>query len=217
MRPENICLDGHRVGNVRLIDFGTCAHIGGERNSYSQSRWYRAPEVILGLPFGAKADVWSLGCTLAELYLGRSLFRGTVERVLAAQHAACGPLPSAMLDASPLHHLYFTTERRPYEVDPPGAAPGAYVLVPRTHDLAELLACNETNDGFSAFLETLLQLDPARRPTARDALAHPWLARVRARRARRHWAVVRDEVRRRAFYAPLGAYAFLMGSAHSAS
>lgn len=40
-----------------------------------QSRSYRAPEVILGLPYDQKVDVWSLGCILAELATGRVLFQ----------------------------------------------------------------------------------------------------------------------------------------------
>jgi serine/threonine protein kinase len=44
-----------------------------------QSRFYRAPELILGLPFDRSADVWSTGCVLAELVLGLPLFAGIHE------------------------------------------------------------------------------------------------------------------------------------------
>ena len=40
-----------------------------------QSRSYRAPEVILGLPYDQKIDLWSLGCILAELLSGQVLFQ----------------------------------------------------------------------------------------------------------------------------------------------
>lgn len=40
--------------------------------NYIQSRYYRAPEVILGLRYSTLIDVWSLGCVLAELYTGTS-------------------------------------------------------------------------------------------------------------------------------------------------
>ena len=39
----------------------------------------RAPEIILGQPFDESIDMWSLGCVLAELYLGWPLFPGTSE------------------------------------------------------------------------------------------------------------------------------------------
>jgi serine/threonine protein kinase len=40
------------------------------------SRYYRAPEIILGTPYDEKIDMWSVGCVLAELYLGKPLFVG---------------------------------------------------------------------------------------------------------------------------------------------
>ena len=43
-------------------------------NSYIQSRWYRAPEVILGMLWDAKVDLWSLGCLLAEVLIGNPMF-----------------------------------------------------------------------------------------------------------------------------------------------
>lgn len=44
--------------------------------TYIQSRFYRAPEVILGLPYGGPIDMWSLACVLAELCTGTPLFPG---------------------------------------------------------------------------------------------------------------------------------------------
>ena len=58
---------------MKLIDYGSSCFITDAPTSYIQSRSYRAPEVILGLPFGPKIDVWSLGCILAELASGRVL------------------------------------------------------------------------------------------------------------------------------------------------
>lgn len=47
--------------------------------TYIQSRYYRAPEVILGVPYTTSIDVWSLGCVLFELYTGTPLFPGENE------------------------------------------------------------------------------------------------------------------------------------------
>ena len=46
---------------------------------YFQSRYYRAPEIILGLPFCEAIDMWSLGCVVAELFLGWPLYPGSSE------------------------------------------------------------------------------------------------------------------------------------------
>lgn len=43
---------------------------------YLVSRFYRAPEIILGVPFDYAVDMWSIGCTLYELYTGKILFTG---------------------------------------------------------------------------------------------------------------------------------------------
>lgn len=48
-------------------------------NTYLQSRYYRAPEIILGLPFCEAIDMWSLGCVVAELFLGWPLYPGSSE------------------------------------------------------------------------------------------------------------------------------------------
>jgi serine/threonine protein kinase len=47
---------------------------------YIQSRFYRSPEVILGVPYTEKIDVWSVGCMLVELYTGAPLFSGRDEQ-----------------------------------------------------------------------------------------------------------------------------------------
>jgi serine/threonine protein kinase len=47
--------------------------------TYVQSRFYRAPEVILRIPYNTKVDMWSLGCIVAELFTGEPLFPGKNE------------------------------------------------------------------------------------------------------------------------------------------
>lgn len=41
--------------------------------------FFRAPEIILGLPFSEAIDMWSLGCVIAELFLGWPLYPGALE------------------------------------------------------------------------------------------------------------------------------------------
>lgn len=60
---------------VKVIDLGSSCFVTDQLSSYVQSRSYRAPEVILGLPYDTKVDVWSLGCILAELSSGFVLFQ----------------------------------------------------------------------------------------------------------------------------------------------
>lgn len=47
-----------------------------QKNMYIQSRWYRSPEVLLGIPATTAIDIWSIGCLAAEAFLGFAPFRG---------------------------------------------------------------------------------------------------------------------------------------------
>uniref|UniRef100_A0A8D0EXJ0 Protein kinase domain-containing protein n=1 Tax=Strix occidentalis caurina TaxID=311401 RepID=A0A8D0EXJ0_STROC len=84
LKPENIMLVDHAryPFHVKLVDFGSACtlteacHI---KQPYIQTRFYRAPEILLGLPFCEKVDVWSLGCVMAELHLGWPLYPGINE------------------------------------------------------------------------------------------------------------------------------------------
>ncbi len=71
---------------------------------YVQSRSYRAPEVILGMPYDQKIDIWSLGCILAELFTGNVRTpRGMVISRGMVSRAAAGWWPTRCL-APPLRY-----------------------------------------------------------------------------------------------------------------
>ena len=61
---------------MQVIDFGSSCFESERVYTYIQSRFYRSPEVILGLPYEMAIDMWSLGCILAELLTGCPLFPG---------------------------------------------------------------------------------------------------------------------------------------------
>ncbi len=73
LKPENILIKDVENADIKLIDFGSACYITDHLGSYVQSRTYRAPEVILGMKYDYKIDVWSLGCILAELWTGNVL------------------------------------------------------------------------------------------------------------------------------------------------
>ncbi|XP_029105596.1 homeodomain-interacting protein kinase 2-like isoform X3 [Scleropages formosus] len=82
LKPENIMLvdPARQPYRVKVIDFGSASHISkAVCSTYLQSRYYRAPEIILGLPFSEAIDMWSLGCVIAELFLGWPLYPGASE------------------------------------------------------------------------------------------------------------------------------------------
>ncbi|XP_076472026.1 uncharacterized protein LOC143301539 isoform X2 [Babylonia areolata] len=82
LKPENIMLvdPGRYPYRVKVIDFGSASYASKAMcSTYLQSRYYRAPEILLGLPFSEAIDMWSLGCVIAELFLGWPLYPGSSE------------------------------------------------------------------------------------------------------------------------------------------
>mmetsp|Transcript_3115 Transcript_3115/g.1828 ORF Transcript_3115/g.1828 Transcript_3115/m.1828 type:complete len:153 (-) Transcript_3115:391-849(-) len=77
LKPENVLFKS--ASEVKVIDFGSACFENYTVYSYIQSRFYRAPEVILGRPYDSKIDTWSLGCIAAELFIGIPLFPGNSE------------------------------------------------------------------------------------------------------------------------------------------
>ena len=72
LKPENILLKQQGRSGIKVIDFGSSCYEHQRVYTYIQSRFYRAPEVILGARYGMPIDMWSLGCILAELQIGRA-------------------------------------------------------------------------------------------------------------------------------------------------
>jgi len=178
VKPENVCVVSASRHIFKLIDFGSSVFQYDCHNSYVQSRWYRAPEVMLGMLWDGKVDLWSFGCLLAELVLGTPIFHAsTVEMVLAAHVAVLGAMPSYMVRRQPeTARMFFTSSGTAYQVDPPGMRCGSYLLYPREHSgLARLIEKNLDDPGFISLLAALLTIDPSKRPTAYEVLQHPWL------------------------------------------
>ncbi|KAJ2622344.1 U4/U6 small nuclear ribonucleoprotein prp4 [Coemansia sp. RSA 1358] len=76
LKPDN-CFVSEQRNNVKLGDLGSaCDASENEITPYLVSRFYRAPEIILGIPYDCAIDMWSLGATLFELFTGKILFPG---------------------------------------------------------------------------------------------------------------------------------------------
>lgn len=84
IKPENIMIKLPEEPQdeklfVKIIDFGSSCFNDKKTFTYIQSRFYRAPEIILGANYDNKIDIWSLGCLLAELFTGSPLLAGKNE------------------------------------------------------------------------------------------------------------------------------------------
>lgn len=79
LKPENVLLCSPDKPDLKIVDFGSSCEERRTIYTYIQSRFYRAPEVILGIPYSTSIDMWSLGCIVAELFLGIPIFPGASE------------------------------------------------------------------------------------------------------------------------------------------
>ena len=82
LKPENVLFTDASRTAVKIIDFGSACIDSKSGFVYVQSRFYRSPEVVLGLPYDQAVDMWSFGCILAELVTGRPLFPAVDEHEL---------------------------------------------------------------------------------------------------------------------------------------
>lgn len=108
LKPENILLCNPKRSAIKIVDFGSSCQLGQRIYQYIQSRFYRSPEVLLGLPYDLAIDMWSLGCILVEMHTGEPLFSGSNEadqmnRIVEV----LGLPPPHMLEQAPKARKYF--------------------------------------------------------------------------------------------------------------
>jgi len=114
LKPENILLKSPNKSGIKIIDFGSGCFLEERMYTYIQSRFYRAPEVIFGIPYTMAIDMWSLGCILCELFTGVPIFPGEdeVEQVSCFMEILGVP-DKELLMTSTRGHLFFDNHKIP--------------------------------------------------------------------------------------------------------
>ncbi|XP_060632043.2 mitogen-activated protein kinase 15 isoform X2 [Anolis sagrei] len=168
-KPSNVLLDADCF--VKLCDFGLARSLrqahhpqsGPPLTKYVATRWYRAPEILLASHSYTKGvDMWSIGCILGEMLLGKPLFPGssTINQIEQILRVVPAPSPE---DVAAFHSDYRASiisrlsgqQRVTFEELLPPSTP------PQALDL----------------LKQLLAFNPEKRPTAEEALEHPYVRR----------------------------------------
>ena len=189
LKPENILLKQPGRSGIKVIDFGSSCYEHQRIYTYIQSRFYRAPEVILGSRYGLPIDMWSFGCILAELLTGYPLFPGEDEGdQLACIIELLGMPPKKLLDSSKRTQNFFSSKGYPRYCTLNSGADGSIVLSggrsqrgkirgpPGSKELSSALkGCDDSL--FADFVYRCLDWDPATRMTPPQALHHSWLRR----------------------------------------
>lgn len=170
LKPENVLLAPNSTTDVRVIDFGSSCRVGQQRYEYIQSRFYRAPEVVLGVRYGPPMDMWSFGCIVAELMTGRPLFPGDDEEELMQMYMEVfGVPPRSMLERCSRRKYFFTSDYKPIMT--------AKNRKRRKVASTSLRTLTHINDNLLLdLLSKCFEWDQNKRITAQDALKHPWFA-----------------------------------------
>ncbi|KAL1510089.1 hypothetical protein ABEB36_004744 [Hypothenemus hampei] len=204
LKPENIMLVDpvRQPYRVKVIDFGSASHVSkAVCNTYLQSRYYRAPEIILGLPFCEAIDMWSLGCVVAELFLGWPLYPGSSEYDQIRYISQTQGLPTEHMlnNASKTTKFFYrdmestypfwrlkTPEEHEVETGIKSKEARKYIFnclddigqvnVPTDLEGGQLLAEKVDRKEFIDLLKRMLTMDQVeRRTTPGEALNHPFV------------------------------------------
>jgi len=171
LKPENILLSHPMHSEIKVIDFGSSCFENEKVYTYIQSRFYRSPEVILGMSYGIPIDMWSLGCILAELLTGYPIFPGENEQEqLACIMEIFGPPERSLIEKSSRKKLFFDSLGKPrVTVSSKGRR-----RRPSSKTLAQALKCDD--DAFLDFITRCLRWDPDRRLKPDEALHHDFIS-----------------------------------------
>ncbi|KAL3460980.1 kinase-like domain-containing protein [Aspergillus heterothallicus] len=158
LKPQNLLID--RDGNLKLADFGLARAFGVPLRTYTHevvTLWYRSPEILLGgRQYSTGVDMWSCGAIFAEMCTRKPLFPGDSEideifkifRLLGTPDETIWPGVTSFPDFKPTFPRWRREE--------------SHNLVPGLEE-----------DGLD-LLEALLEYDPARRISAKQACMHPY-------------------------------------------
>src|ERR1700760_1829015 len=174
LKPENILLAHPMHSEIKVIDFGSSCFENEKVYTYIQSRFYRSPEVILGMSYGIPIDMWSLGCILAELYTGYPIFPGENEQEqLACIMEIFGPPEKHLIEKSSRKKLFFDSMGKPrVTVSSKGRR-----RRPSSKTLQSAIKCDD--EAFLDFLTQCLRWDPERRLKPEHAMQHEFISGVK--------------------------------------
>ncbi|OAD76785.1 hypothetical protein PHYBLDRAFT_19019, partial [Phycomyces blakesleeanus NRRL 1555(-)] len=170
LKPENIILKCPTKSTIKVIDFGSSCLESEKVFTYIQSRFYRSPEVMLGLPYSSAIDMWSIGCILAELFTGKPLFPGENEQdQLACIMEIQGVPDKRLVEASTRRKTLFDSYGNPR------IFPNSKGLKRKPGSRKLAVALKSTDEDFVDFIDSCLQWDPVHRLSPTEAMKHPWI------------------------------------------
>ncbi|KAL4210791.1 kinase-like protein [Rhizopus microsporus] len=189
IKPDNILVSESR-NTLKLCDLGSASDVTDNGiTPYLVSRFYRAPEIMLGLTYDYGIDVWSVGCTLYELFTGKILFPGrNNNQMLKHIMELKGRFPNKLLRKAQFASNHFDEDYSflSHEIDKVSKTEMVkkMTFIKPTRDLkSRIMAASTTNSdeenrlvqAFIDLLDKCLALSPDKRLTPKEALSHPFI------------------------------------------
>ncbi|CUM64671.1 uncharacterized protein PRCAT00002280001 [Priceomyces carsonii] len=162
IKPSNILVDPSNV-TLKICDFGSAKKLEPNQPSVSYicSRYYRAPELIVGCTvYTTKIDIWGLGCVIAEMFLGKPIFQGqSPELQLKEISKLLGPPPNSFFFKSNPNYRgnMYTTK----------------LFSGTVEERFQQVFSNSPSDAIDLLLKILVY-DPDVRASPRRVLVHPF-------------------------------------------
>ncbi|TGO25179.1 hypothetical protein BPAE_0086g00440 [Botrytis paeoniae] len=192
LKPDNILVNETR-NMLKICDLGSASDAtDNEITPYLVSRFYRAPEIILGMKYDFAIDIWSIGCTLYELYTGKILFTGRSNNQMLRSIMDCrGKFSVKMLKKADFAGVHFDDMLNFRSVEPDKLTGKDVVKTMaftkpsrdlRTRLISASKGLTEVEQKeltlFGDLLERCLALNPEKRITPTEALKHPFIAKL---------------------------------------
>ncbi|CAH0547889.1 unnamed protein product [Brassicogethes aeneus] len=188
IKPDNILVNESKLV-LKLCDFGSASVVNeNEITPYLVSRFYRAPEIILGMPYEYGIDMWSAACTVYELYTGRILFSGkSNNQMLKFFMEVKGKFPNKVVRKGAFKDQHFDANCNflYHEIDKVTEREKIVVMtvVKQSRELQQELVAGQALPPdqlrkvtqLKDLLEKALSIDPAKRISLNNALTHPFI------------------------------------------
>jgi serine/threonine-protein kinase SRPK3 len=176
---EDFDISENYIKNIRvqLADFGNCCLIE-DKTWQIQTRYYRAPEVLLEYPFNETCDVWSVGCMMYELFTGLVLFDPDKKKRVSRDRChiyefqrRLGRIPDKLLDKSKRRRMYFKHNGIMKGINEIDYEPLHLLIKKKLKDRDDVTEL-EMN-ALIEFLYACFEYDPLKRISVKEALKHP--------------------------------------------